>query len=251
MFHTLPMKTPGSNAGVQSIMTQVSRQKLWERVSMYFVFLENRPGLSEREVGIMQTWPVNADLIWGLSKEEINEELQKVRASIAQTKRNMANNEQLYQETEEAVIEFLNVMFWKAIATKQRELWLQYHHRVIQYTKLAATHTSTVFFNVLWPSPTASKSGKTQLSGTDGERYSLEKITMPPLREDDLLYSVLIRNFIRSVESDGEPPRKIAARVGTVEKGKGKGIIPPKKATGGISKSRDEEEAADSVSSDD
>ena len=79
VFHTVPMKTPGSNAGMQSIMTQVSRQKLWERVSMYFVFLENRPGLSEREVGIMQTWPVNADLIWGLSKEEINEELQKVR----------------------------------------------------------------------------------------------------------------------------------------------------------------------------
>ena len=28
VFHTVPMKTPGSNAGMQSIMTQVSRQKL-------------------------------------------------------------------------------------------------------------------------------------------------------------------------------------------------------------------------------
>ena len=219
---------------------------------MYFVFLENPSGLSEKDVGIMQTWPTNTHLIWGLSKEEVNEELAKVRANIAQVKRNMANNEQLYQETSEAVVEFLNVMFWKAIATRQRELWLQYHHRMIQYTKLSATHTSTVFFNMLWPSATASKSGKTQLSGTDGERYSLGKIYMPRVNEDDLLYSVLIRNFIRSVESDGEPPRKVAVRVGSKgEKNPIKTNGTVKRGGGPVSKPCDEEEAADSVSSDD
>ena len=75
---------------------------------------------------------------------------------------------------------------------------------------------------------------------------------MPRVNEDDLLYSVLIRNFIRSVESDGEPPRKVAVRVGSKgEKNPIKTNGTVKRGGGPVSKPRDEEEAADSVSSDD